>query len=123
MRNAAPGTRFSKGQDLFEIALIDSVWIEASVFSADAGAVAGVASAVVVAPDGARIPARRTPSVAQFDTDGTDAGGIASRIRLEAANPSKCLLPGMYVTVVFEIATPRGLAVPAEAVVDSGSGS
>jgi Cu(I)/Ag(I) efflux system membrane fusion protein len=31
------------------------------------------------------------------------------------------LLLGMYVTVVFEVRTPKGLAVPAESVVDSGS--
>jgi Cu(I)/Ag(I) efflux system membrane fusion protein len=123
LRNAAPGERFSKGQDLFEIASIDSVWIEASVFPADAGAIGGLASAVAVAPDGTRIQARRLSSVAQFDTTGVDSGGVASRIRLEAANPAKRLLPGMYVTVLFEITMPRGLAVPADSVVDSGSGA
>ncbi len=123
VRNAAPGMRFSKGQDLFEIAAIDSVWVDASVFPADSAALARLDSAVVVAPDGTRIPARRAPSVAQFDTEGADAGAVASRIRLEAGNPARRLLPGMYVTVLFEIATPRGLTVPAESVVDSGSGS
>lgn len=123
LRNAASGMRFSKGQDLFEIAAIDSVWIEASVFPADAAALAGVDSAVVVASHNSRVPARRVPSVAQFDTNGSENGSVASRIRLEAGNAAKRLLPGMYVTVVLEIATPRGLTVPVESVVDSGSGS
>jgi len=121
-RNASSGTRFSKGDDLFEIASIDSVWIEASVFAADADALTGIASAHVLTPDGRRIEARRFPTaVAQFDTDGSRADSLASLVRLEAANPSRRLLPGMYVTVVFEVHTPKGLAVPAESVIDSGS--
>jgi Cu(I)/Ag(I) efflux system membrane fusion protein len=121
-RNASSGTRFSKGDDLFEIASIDSVWIEASVFAADAGALTGIASAHVLTLDGGRIEARRLPAaLAQFDADGSRAGILASLVRLEAANRSRRLLPGMYVTVIFEVHTPRGLAVPAESVIDSGS--
>src|SRR5262249_55417044 len=60
-------------------------------------------------------------AVAQFDAAGSGDGSLASLIRLEAANPSGRLLPGMYVTVIFEVRTPKGLAVPAEAVIDSGS--
>jgi len=122
-RNAASGTRFSKGGDLFEIAAIDPVWIEASVFAADAGALAGVASAHVQTPDGRRIAARRLPAVAQFDTEDSRAGGLTSLVRLEAANGARSLLPGMYVTVVFEVRTLKGLAVPAESVIDSGTAS
>lgn len=120
-RKASSGTRFSKSDDLFEIASIDPVWIEASVFATDADALTGIASAHVLAPDGGRIEARRLPTVAQFDTDGSRAGSLASLVRLEAANPSRRLLPGMYVTVVFKVHTPKGLAVPAESVIDSGS--
>ena len=122
VRNASAGTRFSKGDDLFEIASLDSVWIEAPVFVADTDALTGLASAHVLTSDGRRIEARRIPAaVAQFDADGSRDGSLASLIRLEAANPSGRLLPGMYVTVIFEVHTPKGLAVPAESVIDSGS--
>jgi Cu(I)/Ag(I) efflux system membrane fusion protein len=116
-RDASAGTRFSKGDDLFEVASIDSVWIEASVFAADADALTGIASAHVLTPDGGRVEARRLPTVAQFDS----ASSLNPLVRLEAANPSMRLLPGMYVTVIFETNTPKGLAVPAESVIDSGS--
>src|SRR5262249_43253656 len=93
-RNASAGTRFSKGDDLFEIASIDSVWIEAPVFAADADAFTGLASAHVLTLDGRRIEARRIPAaVAQFDTDGSRDGSLASFVRLEAVNPSMRLLP------------------------------
>jgi Cu(I)/Ag(I) efflux system membrane fusion protein len=120
-RNASSGTRFSKGDDLFEIASTNSVWIEASVFAADGDALAGIAFANVLTPDGGRIVARRLPAVAQFDADGSRTDSLASLVRLETANPSRRLLPGMYVTVVFEVHTPKGVAVPAESVIDSGS--
>jgi Cu(I)/Ag(I) efflux system membrane fusion protein len=61
--------------------------------------------------------------VAQFGADGSRADSLASLVRLEAANRSRRLLPGMYVTVIFEVHTPKGLAVPTESVIDSGSGA
>ena len=120
-RNASAGTRFSKGDDLFEIAAIDSVWIEASVFAADVDALAEITSAHVLTREGWRIDVRRLPAVARFDAEGLPTGGLATLVRLEAKNPSARLLPGMYVTVVFEVHTPKGLAVPVDSVINSGS--
>jgi Cu(I)/Ag(I) efflux system membrane fusion protein/cobalt-zinc-cadmium efflux system membrane fusion protein len=42
------------------------------------------------------------------------------KVRLDAANPGLRLKPGMFVNVEFGVATTPQLAVPADAVVDTG---
>jgi multidrug efflux pump subunit AcrA (membrane-fusion protein)/YHS domain-containing protein len=42
------------------------------------------------------------------------------RVRLETDNPGTALLPGMFVDVEFSVDVPPALAVPADAIVDSG---
>jgi Cu(I)/Ag(I) efflux system membrane fusion protein len=119
-RNVSSGARFSKGDTLFEISAIDSVWIDASVFPADADALAELSSAYVLTPAGDRTQAHQVRALARFDTNPA-GGGLSQVVRLEAANPSRRLLPGMFVTVVFDVRTQKGLTVPAESVIDSGS--
>jgi Cu(I)/Ag(I) efflux system membrane fusion protein len=120
-RHASAGTRFSKGDDLFEIASIDSVWIEASVFLADEDALRRISSAYILTPDGKRVEAHRLPTLPQVETERSQAESLASIVRLEARNPANNLVPGMFVTVVFDVHTEKGLAVPAEAIIDSGA--
>ena len=118
-RRAEAGARFDKGQDLFEVADVDKVWVEAEVYLQDAGAAAaaGRTTAEIPGTPGA-IPLRRTASLPQYP----DPSGL-TRVRLEADNRGTRLLPGMTVAVTFELDSPGGLALPEQAVLDSGAGS
>jgi membrane fusion protein, copper/silver efflux system len=118
-RRAAAGMRFERGQDLFEVADVGKVWVEAEVYLQDAEA-AGAARRVTASIPGApgAIELRRTASLPQYP----DPSGL-TKLRLEADNPETRLLPGMALAVTFEIDSPDGLAVPEQAVLDSGAGA
>lgn len=114
-RNASEGTRFNRGDVLWKIADIESVWITADLFPEDMQAVSGARTANVVLPDGSELHATVDPSLPRFD----DAARVA-KLRLAVNNRNHELLPGMTVTVVLPRAPVEGLFVPVDAVIESG---
>ena len=114
-RKVSEGSRFAKGDVLWEIADIESVWITADLFPEDLGSVSGTRAATVVLPDGSEREAAVDSSLPRFET--ADRVG---KLRLVMKNTGHKLLPGMTTTVRLRKALGRGLTVPAESVVESG---
>jgi Cu(I)/Ag(I) efflux system membrane fusion protein len=113
-RNAFTGLRFSRGEQLFRVADIHHIWILADVFENDARLLHMARSATVRYQD-RQFPARISNALPQFDP-----GSRALKVRLEMENPDFLLRPDMFVDVEFEVALPKGIAVPVDAVIDSG---
>ncbi|MEI6243868.1 MAG: efflux RND transporter periplasmic adaptor subunit [Acidobacteriota bacterium] len=115
-RNVTPGLRFDRGTQFFEIADLSSVWVMADLYSAQAGHVAPGAIAHINAPSrSAAIDARVSRAEPLFD-DATRT----LKLRLDASNPGGVLKPGMFVDVELPVDLPSGLAVPTDAIIDTG---
>jgi RND family efflux transporter MFP subunit len=114
VRNVFKGQRFERNTELYRIADLDHVWIQADVFENDrrvirAGQVAHIRY------QGRTLPARVSEVPPQFDT-----GERTLKLRLETGNPGQILRPGMFVDVEFGVDLPKAVTVPADAVLDSG---
>jgi RND family efflux transporter MFP subunit len=114
-RRVSEGTRFSKGEVLWEIADIRSVWVAAELFQEDLAAVAGARTATVGIPGGGTYQALIDSSLPRFES--TDR---VAKLRLTARNPGYKLLPGMVVEVLLPKPLSHGITVSAEAVVGNG---
>jgi Cu(I)/Ag(I) efflux system membrane fusion protein len=114
-RNVSEGTRFNRGDVLWKIAYIESVWITADLFPEDMHAISGARTATVVLSGGSELHATVDRSLPRFD----EAARVA-KLRLAVSNRNHELLPGMTVTVVLPRAPVEGLFVPADAVIESG---
>jgi Cu(I)/Ag(I) efflux system membrane fusion protein len=114
-RKISEGGRIMKGDVLWEMGDIGSVWVTADLFPEDFAAVRGARTATVLLPDGGEVEAVVDSSLPRFETVERVA-----RLRLVAPNTSQKLLPGMTVTVRLRKSLSRGLTVPAGAVIESG---
>jgi Cu(I)/Ag(I) efflux system membrane fusion protein len=115
-RNVSRGLRFERGKQLYRIADLSRVWILAAVFENEAQYFRPGAVASVNLPHQQKtFPARVSQDLPQFDP-----ATRTLKIRLEADNPGFVLRPDMFVDVELPIKLPPGLAVPVDAVVDSG---
>jgi Cu(I)/Ag(I) efflux system membrane fusion protein len=116
-RNLTAGEKIASGQELFQIADLRHVWILADAQGADAQHVRPGMAAEVSVP-GRASTMRATVSravVPQFDPQNQ-----AAKVRLEADNPGLALRPDMFVDVHLPITLPPAIAVPVDAVLDSG---
>lgn len=114
-RKVSVGTRFAKGDVLWEIGDIESVWIIADLFPEDLVSISGTRKATAVLPDGSESEAAVDSSLPRFD-----ASERVAKLRLTVKNTEHKLLPGMTLTVRLQKPPVRGLTVPAESVIESG---
>jgi Cu(I)/Ag(I) efflux system membrane fusion protein len=116
-RNVSPGQKFEKGNEWYRIADLTRVWILADVFDADEEDIHPGASARVSVPGRpASLRARVSDVLPQVDP-----ATRSVKVRLEADNPGYALRPGMFVDVEIAVRVPATVAVPVDAVVDSGN--
>lgn len=115
IRGVSPHQRFDRGTELYRIADLSKVWILADAHGGDAVWQPG-ARAKVYVPELSRAV---TATVAS-NTPLYDDASRGLKVRLIAENPGTLLRPDMFVDVEFDAPAPRGLSVPADAVVDSG---
>ena len=113
-RNAFSGLRFDRGSELFRIADLNHVWILADVFENDARLLRAVRRANVRYQD-RLFAVHLSSALPQFDP-----ASRALKVRLEMDNPDLTLRPDMFVDVEFQASLPAAIAVPSDAVVDSG---
>ena len=113
-RKAFSGLRFGRGDELYRIADIRHVWIVADVFETDARLVSAARSAAVRYQD-RELPVQISHVLPEFDP-----ASRALKVRLETDNPGYLLRPDMFVDVEFQVSLPQGIAVPVDAVIDSG---
>jgi membrane fusion protein, copper/silver efflux system len=115
-RNATPQMKFSRGEELFRIADLRQVWVVADVFLHEARYVRPGMKATVAQPEqGIALPATVAEILPQFDPTSRTL-----KVRLEVDNRDLALRPEMFVNVNLEVALPDAIAVPADAVIDSG---
>ncbi len=117
-RNALPSVYVEPGTRLYAIADLSRVWIYAQVFQDDIGR--------LKPGDTARItldayPGRSFTGSIQSILPQVDMATRTVRARLEVANSSVTLKPGMFVNVNLRTNLGRQLVVPASAVLQSGT--
>jgi Cu(I)/Ag(I) efflux system membrane fusion protein len=116
-RNVSANEKLERGMELFRVADLRRVWIEADVPAADAQAITpGLGANLVIAGRATPLPARVSRDVLpQFDPSTQ-----SMKIRLEAENPDFVLRPDMFVDVDLEVPYATAVLIPADAVLTSG---
>lgn len=116
-RDISPGMRFQKQSELYSVADLSHVWINAEVFGRDAQAFhPGSIATAVLAETGLRFRVRVSDVLPEVDPNTR-----ALKVRLEADNPGFKLRPNMFVSVELPVVLPAGTSVPADSIVDTGT--
>jgi RND family efflux transporter MFP subunit len=113
-RHVAAGQRFERHTDFYRIADLSHVWIVAELLGGEDQQLHPGAPARV------RLPGESLIARVADILPPVDPLTRAAQLRLEADNPHLALRPDMLVSVDLSLPAPRGLSVPADAVVDSG---
>ncbi|HEY3705856.1 MAG TPA: efflux RND transporter periplasmic adaptor subunit [Terracidiphilus sp.] len=116
-RNVAPGMRFERHMELYRVADISRVWVEAEAFGQQAEAVQVGQKGRVLIPGSTH----SMDGVVVGVLPEVDPNTRAVKIRLRVDNPGFKLRPGEFVTAELTTSVPRGVTVPVDAVIDSGS--
>ncbi|HSB79355.1 MAG TPA: efflux RND transporter periplasmic adaptor subunit [Candidatus Methylomirabilis sp.] len=115
-RNVSPGLKFDKGAEWYRIADLRRVWILVDVFENEAQYLQpGKIVTVSLPQQNKTFQAKVSPVRPQFDP-----ATRTLKVRLEADNPGDILRPDMFVDVELPVSTIPMIAVPVDAVVDSG---
>ena len=115
-RNIAQGERFERGAEFYRIADLSKVWVLADIYESEAAYFSpGRPVSVQVPQQGLTIAGRVSPVLPVFDP-----ATRTFKVRVEVENPKILLRPGMFVTVEIQAPAVEMVAVPAEAVLDSG---
>jgi len=115
-RNLLVGQRVERGTELYRVADLRRVWIFADVYENQMPFIRpGAGARLVSAQQNRRFVARVSDAQPIFDE-----AARTLKVRLEADNPGLALKPGMFVDVEFDVVLPPSLAVPADAIVDTG---
>jgi membrane fusion protein, copper/silver efflux system len=114
LRNAFPGTRFERGTELFRIVDVTKIWVLADLFENEARLLSAATEASIKYQD-RKYPASIHKTPPQFDPVSR-----VLKLRLELVNPDMLLRPEMFVDVEFKLSLPPALAVPVDAIIDSG---
>jgi RND family efflux transporter MFP subunit len=116
-RNAFPSQRVSPETELYAITDLSRVWIMAEVFETDLPKIHMGQTGTVTLPNEGGRSFNATVSYIQPQVDPTTR---TLQVRLDAPNPGMRLKPDMFVNVDFRIALPGRVAVPADAVLNTG---
>jgi Cu(I)/Ag(I) efflux system membrane fusion protein len=116
-RNVSTGQKVERGNELYQIADLRRVWILADVFGREAEYVGPGTIAEISQPG--RAPSFRA-RVSRDVLPQFDAASQSVKVRLEADNLGYLLRPDMFVDVDLLITLPPAIAIPVDAVLDSG---
>lgn len=117
-RNAFPGQKVTPETELYAISDLSRIWIMADVFEVDLPKVGMGQSAWVTPGSGTGGGFSARVAYIQPQIDPTTR---ALKVRLEADNSKLLLKPDMFVNVEFRIGLPGRVAIPADAVVNTGT--
>lgn len=118
-RSITPGQRFERGAEFYRVADLKHVWIIADVLGEDAEKLPPGARVSISQP---RVQKRREAIVSSA-LSSVDPTSRILQLRLEADNQDLFLKPDMLVNVTFEATSAECVAVPADAVLETGSSS
>ena len=116
-REALPGKYVEPGTTLYEVADLSTVWVSADVYEYEMAAVKINQPASVTF---AAYPGERFQGTVAYIYPTLNSEARTVRVRLELANPGLKLKPGMYGNVTVQTEAVRTLAVPKEAVLETG---
>lgn len=114
-RKAFPGTRVMPDVELYTLADLSTIWVEADVYESDLMNVRVGMRGAVTLPDSSTQTGRVT-----FINPLLEPTTRTAKVRLEFSNPNLRLKPGMFVNVSLAVQPPPQLVVPRDAVIDTG---
>jgi RND family efflux transporter MFP subunit len=116
-KSVVAGARVEPGTELYTIADLSRLWVEADFYESEARFVAVGQEATLTLPydPNLRLTARVSYVYPQLDAEARTL-----RARFDLPNPGLRLRPGMFVDVEQELPLGDGLVVPDSAVIDSG---
>jgi membrane fusion protein, copper/silver efflux system len=117
-KNVIEGQQINPNQSLFSVADLSRVWVLADVYERD---LAGIKLGQNVKMTSNSYPGELFEGTVSFIYPTVSEQSRTLKIRIEFANPSLRLKPGMYAEVEIEGEGTGVLAVPADAVMDGGS--
>ncbi len=116
VRNVSPGQRFERGAELYRIADLSRVWILADLFENEARYLRpGMWVTASLPRQGRAFRARVSDVPPQFEPSTRTL-----KVRLLADNRDLALRPDMFVDIELPVRYSPTIAVPADAVLDSG---
>lgn len=115
---ALQGLRVEPGMNLYKIADISRVWIDAAIYEYEVPLIKLGQDAMV---DLSYAPGEVLRGKVSYVYPYLDDKTRTVRVRLEFPNPHTALKPGMYADVVLKAERGDALAVPQTAVLDTGS--
>jgi Cu(I)/Ag(I) efflux system membrane fusion protein len=116
-KKAIAGMRVMPGDELFTIADLSWVWAQAQVYESELDHVKIGATAKVQL---AALPGRAFDGRVKFVSPTLDPMTRTAKVRVVLENPGLVLKPEMFATVTLRAPAQRHLAIPSEAVLDSG---
>jgi Cu(I)/Ag(I) efflux system membrane fusion protein len=116
-RTAQAGLYVSPGQELFEIADLSSVWVVADVYESDIARVkVGQRGSITLQA----VPGKIFHGKVSFIYPVVSPTSRTVQVRMDFHNPDLVLRPGMFADVTFDLGAVDGLAVPSDALVETG---
>jgi multidrug efflux pump subunit AcrA (membrane-fusion protein) len=116
-KEVVEGMRVEPGMELFTVADLSRVWVEADFYESEARFLAiGQSATLRLAYD----PATRLVGAIDYIYPELNVEARTLRVRFDLANPALKLRPGMFVDIEHEVDLGEGIVVPDSAVLDSG---
>ncbi len=115
-RNVSPGERFEKGKELYRIADLSRMWIQADVFENEGQYLKPGMKVKARVPNQNRTFLVKISNVLPL----FDSTTRTLKIGMEAENPGYFLRPDMFVDLELPVESPPAITVPADAILDSG---
>jgi len=116
-KNAFKGMNVEPGMNLFVIADLSRVWVQADIYEQDMSYIRQGQTATLVMD---ALPGESFKGTVNFIGPVIDERTRTIKARLEFNNPNQLLKPGMYATVELKLDLGRSLTVPDDAIIDTG---
>ena len=117
-KNAVEGKSFMAGETLYEIGHLEHLWVRANVPEHEIAQLRVGQPARVFVPG---LQSRSIDSRVEFISPHMDPQTRRAEVRLDVQNPEGQLRPDMWANVEIDVDMGKGLAVPASAVIDTGT--
>ena len=116
-KTAVQGMNVEPGMNMFVIADLSTVWVQADLYERDLLHIrAGQKCSLAIEA----MPGRTLNGVVDFISPVVDEATRTAKVRLKFDNRDAVLKPGMYGTVQVTHELSRGLALPEDALIDTG---
>jgi multidrug efflux pump subunit AcrA (membrane-fusion protein) len=117
-KEVVAGKRVEPGMELYTIADLAHVWVEADVYESEARAVAVGREATLRLPHD---PSFALDAEIAYVFPQIEVATRTLRVRFDVANPGLVLKPGMFVDVELRVAEGEGVVIDDSAILDTGT--